>query len=242
MAPSSTIVGVRAATSTGASPRARSRSAALGAGSLPALLRALFPLEVAVAGLAGDGPGAAPCPAEERLVAAAPASRQRAFAAGRACAHAALTTLGAPRAPLGRDAAGRPAWPEGFVGAITHTGGLAAAAVAPRERVAGVGLDAERRHPAAAIARRICTHEELRELARLAEPERSLRLTVLFSAKESAIKALPGPVAAELGLSELGIDARGGRFHVSLRGDRIDGDGRFTVADGLVLTALSLPA
>ena len=69
-------------------------------------------------------------PQEDMLVAQAGPKRRRDFALGRACAHAALSTLGHDMAVIGRRENGAPHWPDGVVGSITHTSGYAAALVA----------------------------------------------------------------------------------------------------------------
>lgn len=103
--------------------------------------------------------------------------------------------LGAPAAAgaVGRLEDGSPRWPNGIVGAMTHTPNLAAAAVMRAEDASGLGLDAEplmSRHRAATVARRISSAAELSSIAEHAALRSPEALTVIFSAKESIFKCL----------------------------------------------------
>ena len=72
-------------------------------------------------------------------------TRQREFLAGRFCAREALREIAPQRADatlaIGENRA--PIWPDGTVGSITHTGGIAAAAVARTSDARAIGLDVE---------------------------------------------------------------------------------------------------
>lgn len=81
---------------------------------------------------------------EAHLVDAAVHKRRAEFAAGRACARAALSAIGQPAAPVLAGPRGEPRWPSGVVGSITHSNNLAAAAVARSAAgLAGLGIDVE---------------------------------------------------------------------------------------------------
>ena len=82
-------------------------------------------------------------PAEEAAIARAVAKRRSEFATGRACARAALAKLGLPPVPIVPGLRGAPQWPAGVTGSITHCAGYRASAVARLTDVAGIGLDAE---------------------------------------------------------------------------------------------------
>jgi 4'-phosphopantetheinyl transferase EntD len=124
-------------------------------------------------------------PGEERLVASAVPSRRAEFAAGRACARAALRMLGVTEAAILADEQRAPRWPDGVVGSITHCGGFTAAAVALRRDVALLGIDAELRGALDDTELVVSDGERRRAAAVLgADADR-----VLFSAKESIFKA-----------------------------------------------------
>jgi enterobactin synthetase component D len=120
--------------------------------------------------------------------------RQTEFLAGRHCAAVSIERC---RSDLGRvtvaaAADGRPLWPDGLVGSITHSAGFAWAAVARSEQARGLGIDSEVRlddERAAALAGSILTRAELRALraARLGD---GAAVTLAFSAKESLFKCL----------------------------------------------------
>jgi 4'-phosphopantetheinyl transferase EntD len=112
-------------------------------------------VEQLLAQLAPDASGVAACRVDEslvdqlddeerELVRSARPVRRAEFAAGRACAHRALATIGADVRSIGRGPRRQPAWPPGVTGSITHADGLAASMATPvSESVAAVGLDVE---------------------------------------------------------------------------------------------------
>ncbi len=128
----------------------------------------------------------------ERLLSSAD-KRRAEYVAGRLCARQALHDLTHEAVALGQTAAGPPAWPAGTVGSITHSRGLAAAAVASQTSVAGLGIDAEARIPAARahrLAPQILVESEREWLATLDSGAASEFVTTAFSLKESLFKAL----------------------------------------------------
>src|SRR5690606_8339287 len=78
---------------------------------------------------------------EAALVKNAVETRRRQFEAGRSAAREALASFGVRAQPILRGAVGEPLWPDGFVGSITHTRSVAAAAVASRDDFQGIGID-----------------------------------------------------------------------------------------------------
>ncbi|MEN8654880.1 enterobactin synthetase [Streptomyces sp. 21So2-11] len=149
-------------------------------------------------------------PTEEQLCAGHLPARARTFLSGRAALRRALARAGQPggaTAEIPYEADGfRPRLPRGSVGSLSHSGGVAVALAAPAARCAGLGVDLER-HPLPQAAGRVVlsgkeqlflTGEfgdfggpgELGVLGADAACERRLR--ELFSAKESAYKALYG--------------------------------------------------
>jgi 4'-phosphopantetheinyl transferase EntD len=155
--------------------------------------------------------------AEERAaIADASDGRRREFLGGRVCARRALELLGiSPVAvPIGVD--GAPVWPDGIVGSITHKGRYRAAAVAFATDVAGLGIDAELNAPLpAGVIERIASPAEIEAVERLLADRPGLAWDrLLFSAKESAVKAchglglgLSGARAAEVRLDTGGTTA-----------------------------------
>lgn len=142
----------------------------------------LPPGTVACVGSDGGDPGSLPAN-EARCVAQAVPRRQRQFAAGRQLARAALEQLGHPVAALPATPDRGPAWPRGVVGSITHTTGLAIAAVSTA--LDGLGVDAEACGllPDASAAR-VLLREELNRW-----PAGDEQRIAVFAAKEAIYKA-----------------------------------------------------
>jgi enterobactin synthetase component D / holo-[acyl-carrier protein] synthase len=217
------------------------------------VIEAILPAEVAVAETREDGDRdeAALFPEERALVARAVPKRRREFAAGRACAHQALERLGFPPEPVGAGERGEPLWPAGAVGSITHCRGYCGAAVAHARDLTAIGIDAEP-HAAlpAGLLGDIAQAEERAALAALARTDPEIHWDrLLFSAKEAAYKAWHPLAGRWLGLLDttIEIEAAEGRF-VARAGVSAGGDqpgvleGRWLVAEGLVLTAVAVGA
>jgi 4'-phosphopantetheinyl transferase EntD len=137
-----------------------------------------------------DLEGFVPHPDEAAAVSErAVASRHRDFRLGRLAARRALLRVRGDAPPVRRAEDGRPLWPNDVVGSISHSGGLAVAAVAPRARCAGIGVDVEQlsRTLKTDITPRVCTE---RELPWVRAGEGNDRLLMLFAAKEVVFKCL----------------------------------------------------
>ncbi len=146
-----------------------------------------------------------------------------------------------------------PVWPAGVVGSITHTRGFRGAAVAWRSVVRSVGIDAEV-HDALpdGVLDAVSSSSERSALAELAagRPEVSWD-RLLFSAKESVYKTWFPLTGCWLGFEDAELEPfQDGTFRARLlvEGPTVDGvvvsafDGRWAVADGILVTAIALPA
>jgi enterobactin synthetase component D len=229
----------------------------------PVDLRALFPAHVFHHALAidleapGDPRARFPeIPLPDELARAVP-KRRAEFLAGRHCARRAIAAaapeLAHASVPVGPNRA--PQWPAELVGAITHTQGVAAAAVARRALARGVGLDAEvwmRADRAAPLADALATARELDGLERATGWARAEVLTLVFSAKETVFKCLYPEVGRYFGFHDAevrAVDAAAGTFVAALcatltpaleRGLVLRG--RFARSDVHVCTAMVLEA
>lgn len=130
---------------------------------------------------------AAPLPPQ--LMRAVP-KRKAEFLAGRRCAAEAIRRLtGQTIFPgMGEDRA--PIWPEGVVGAISHSGDRAIALAGVGSRFLGIGIDIEKllsEEEAHDIATQALTAHELHSLGNVIDP---FMTGLIFSAKESLFKAL----------------------------------------------------
>ena len=155
------------------------------------MLKQLLPDDVALVVAEESDYAAEVMPAEQRYIARAVLKRQREFKAGRSCARRALAVLGQPSEfAIAKGEMGRPMWPEGIVGSITHTHGYCAAALALSAKYLGIGVDVEENTPLdEALLTMICTARELQWLEQ--EPRSKLDWgKKIFSMKESVYKAL----------------------------------------------------
>jgi len=156
-------------------------------------------------------------PAEEAAVAKAVARRRREFAAGRACARAALERLGAQAGAIPRGPDRAPVWPGGHVGSIAHCDGFCAAVVARPGTARSLGLDAEAAAPLAPdMAAHVCRPEELARFAALPDPVGSSWPKLAFSAKEAFYKCYFPIARTYLGFEDVSVWFSDDRFRIVL--------------------------
>ena len=188
-------------------------------------------------------------PEEEAQIAESVPKRRAEYASVRACARQALARLGLPESPLPRGERGAPVWPEGVTGSMTHCTGYRAAAVAWTSSLASLGIDAEEHGPLPdGVFESVSVPQERQALATLSDNVHWDR--ILFSAKESSYKAWFPLTGAWLDFHQAHLDLRpDGRFtsYLLVPGPRVNNhtldrfEGRWLVADGLVLTAIAVP-
>lgn len=141
--------------------------------------------------------------------------RQREYLAGRISAGHALRQFLGPAASGGdivADDDDVPRWPEGVVGSISHGAGFGFAAVAGADRYRGLGVDVERvvsPQQAGRLGARVLNEREMSlrqgSAGGLTEAE---MFTLVFSAKESAYKALFPRDRQVLGFSDVELERR----------------------------------
>lgn len=119
--------------------------------------------------------------------------RQAEYFFGRLAASMALSSAGVAQPRIARGTLRQPVFPSGYVGSITHTSRLAAAAVLPAADCDGIGLDIEELLSDASLpdVERIALCPEEVDVLRAcnAMPYDAL-VTLAFSAKESFYKAV----------------------------------------------------
>ncbi|MGJ6125095.1 4'-phosphopantetheinyl transferase [Mycolicibacterium sp. Y3] len=217
------------------------------------LLRAVVPEVVVSAEIYDDPPGLAPLPEEEPLVARSVAKRRNEFVTVRHCARQALGELGLAPVPILKGDKGEPCWPDGVVGSLTHCDGFRGAVVGRSAEVRALGIDAE-------------PHDTLPKgvLDAISLPVERLELgglpgglhwdRILFCAKEATYKAWFPLTHRWLGFEDAHIrfstDSSGsaGTFESRILIDPAAESGpplnvlagRWTVRDGLALTAITL--
>jgi 4'-phosphopantetheinyl transferase EntD len=218
------------------------------------MLEGILPPSAAVAEVRGDIADAALFPEEAEAIGRAVEKRRREFRTGRACARAALAELGVEPQAIPSGERGAPQWPGGIVGSITHCDGYRAAALARGADLLTIGIDAE--VDAAlpdGVLSDVALPEERRALELLGREEPRLSWDrLLFSIKESVYKAWYPLAERWLGFEDarVTIDRDRGSFAArllvpgpDLEGEELSGfSGRWLAHDGLLLTAIAVPA
>jgi 4'-phosphopantetheinyl transferase EntD len=135
--------------------------------------------------------------------------------AGRAAARTAFDRAGAAGlGVLGNAPDGRPQWPAGWAGSISHGAGVAVAAVGFRHRAVGIDVERSGALPLEdAVA--VFAPAELEQAARAAHP--AAVTTIIWSAKEAAFKAWSGACGGLTGVDPIDILIRADFRDGSLR-------------------------
>lgn len=150
-------------------------------------LQVLLPHGIRAIGLSSTG--SPPCAAASAGASIELSRRRLEHAAGRRCADAAVECLGIVSGTIGSRRDGRPSWPQGVTGSITHTDGFAAAAVGERAHYRAIGIDAERiGEVSRELWSRIFVDHETRWLHSLRGSDQARAATSMFSAKEAFYK------------------------------------------------------
>jgi 4'-phosphopantetheinyl transferase EntD len=173
------------------------------------------------------------------------------FRAGRALARAALRQAGGDGVSIPMRADRSPIWPAGWIGSISHSGDVCAAAAAPAGPVCGLGLDIELNDLAdERMLRYVCTQAELAR-ATDALPGRDLAPRLLFSAKEAFYKAYHPLYARFVGFLDVQVrlapaaDGAFGTFAIEpVSANLVDAArhafaGRWRIAGGAVLAGVT---
>jgi 4'-phosphopantetheinyl transferase EntD len=217
------------------------------------LLSTVLPPVLASAELYGDPADLAPLPEEEPLIARSVAKRRNEFVTVRYCARKALGDLGLPPVPILKGDKGEPCWPDGVVGSLTHCEGFRGAVVGRTAEVRSVGIDAE---PHAVLPKGVLDAISLpaERSALSGLPGGAHWDRVLFCAKEATYKAWFPLTHRWLGFEDAhitftvdGSGSAGGFESKILVDPRAESgppltalSGRWSVGDGLVLTAIVL--
>ena len=217
------------------------------------LLSGVLPNTVAAAEMYDDPTDLVPLPEEEPLVARSVAKRRNEFVTVRYCARQALGELGLPPVPILKGDKGEPCWPDGVVGSLTHCEGFRGAVVGRKAEVRSVGIDAE---PHGVLPKgvldAISLPAERAELTGL--PAKLHWDRILFCTKEATYKAWFPLTHRWLGFEDAhitftvdGSGAAGAFSSVILIDPAAESGppltslaGRWSVGDGLVLTAIVL--
>lgn len=184
-------------------------------------------------------------PLEQVMLGDVAPQRRRDFVAGRRCASRCMELLGHAPAPVLIGPQREPVWPPGLIGSITHTEGLAAAAVARVSSVRGIGIDAERNLPLPPrILELIATAAEREWAARIDPSMISNPGCLLFCVKEATYKVWYPLTRRWLGFEDVTVEfnIESESFVVAIleRGPIQQLFGRYSIAEGLVVAAIEL--
>lgn len=218
------------------------------------MLEAILPASASVAATRADIPDAALFSVEAAAVERAVEGRRREFATARACARSALASWGMSRRAIPALPSGAPRWPAGIVGSITHCDGYRGCAVARAEDLAAVGIDAEPNValPVGLLSDIAVASERVWVRGLLRREPRVRWDRLLFSIKESVYKAWFPLTGRRLGFEQavVSVDSPSGGFTARLlvSGPWVGGarlaelSGRWVAWDGMLLTAVAVPA
>ena len=215
-----------------------------------ALLAGLFPTSVVAFEARGAVAPETLHPQEAEYVTRATPKRVREFAAGRACARAALAQLQIEGFPLHVGPDREPQWPGGVSGSITHTADYCGVVVARNTHLTALGVDAETRAAVRpALWRQICTAEEQAWLRQIGEAQALEMATLIFSAKEAFFKCQFPATRQWLNFSDVSVSVEANAFWVHPRARlRLESllpapwRGRFALQDELVVTGICIAA
>ncbi|MGH9428987.1 MAG: 4'-phosphopantetheinyl transferase family protein [Terriglobia bacterium] len=139
-------------------------------------------------------------PDEKVLIAKSREARKRSFAAGRVAARRALEKMtGCKDVPILSGQSREPQWPEGIIGSISHTDGMAVAAVARAPEIRLLGIDIEQSsHIIDDGMVGLIASEQEAVWIRKDKEDQNQRALLLFSAKESVYKGFFPPSQTHL--------------------------------------------
>ncbi|MDP0560823.1 MAG: 4'-phosphopantetheinyl transferase superfamily protein [Candidatus Endonucleobacter sp. (ex Gigantidas childressi)] len=155
-------------------------------------------------------------------------NRQSEFLAGRYCASKGLYVLGAKNREVVINDDGSPSWPDGYMGSISHSHGMALAVTGYRDQYRSIGVDIERLiscKRAEKLSKVVLLAEEMKLQESLCLPS-SWFFTLAFSAKESLFKLLHKEVKRFFGFKSAAIkmvDIRQKTFVIELN-DNLSSD------------------
>jgi 4'-phosphopantetheinyl transferase EntD len=157
-------------------------------------------------------------PEEAAWIESAPKGRREEFLTGRWCAQQALRQLGLQPSPVGVGPQHQPLWPPGIVGSITHAAGIATVVVARAGNCIGIGIDLLENADATRALRDaagLIASEDEEEEARVAASGLVDARALVFSVKESAIKAISPTLRRFLDFREIDVRFPADRFDLS---------------------------
>jgi 4'-phosphopantetheinyl transferase EntD len=179
-------------------------------------------------------------PSEEAYIANAIPRRRNEFSTGRWCARQALQRIGVPPCAIPVGPRREPVWPPGSTGSITHAGGLCAAVAFRAKPGQGAGIDlleAEQARRLLDNAANLISSSAEESAARAAIPPAIDSRALLFSAKESVIKAISARTARFVDFTEIYVGVEGFTFLAYFGGTDPIARGWWNTSEGFLVTA-----
>lgn len=189
---------------------------------------------------------------ERSIVSKAIDKRRFEFSCGRVCARKALDRMGQKPVPILHDKNGRPVWPKGFVGSISHSSSWAGAAISRSKQVFTIGFDIETiDRIRAPILKRIITASEQSRINKLTGQACQNYAALIFSAKEAFFKSFSSHYSKPLRFKDISIipENNSATFKIILNADLAvfskNHPGpvcRYIVYEKNIFTAITYPA
>jgi enterobactin synthetase component D len=160
-------------------------------------------------------------PQERQSNPGARSRRRNDYNTGRLCARRALDYLGIGREAIPPGQRGRPLWPKGVIGSISHAAGFWCAAVSDSKRSLGIDVERLDRSMSASMLERVCTPHELESICKWEGQGMDAAAILVFSAKEALYKCLYPLVGTfiQFQAAEINVDWDSDRFTVCLMED-----------------------
>jgi 4'-phosphopantetheinyl transferase EntD len=188
---------------------------------------------------------------EDHPLSGATPKRKREFSAGRESARTALTKLGIVDTHIPIGLSREPLWPDGMVGSISHSAGLAIAIVAPRSHFAAIGIDIELAETVdRSLWSDILTYREIEWILKHSATQHANLASVIFCAKESFYKLQFPATKAWVDFldAEVSPDLDTGTFRlrcaqrsVARVFERREFVGKYILLNGFILVIMHLP-
>ena len=155
-------------------------------------------------------------PEEEKYVLSAVTARRAEFATGRYCAREILAKLGYAEIAIPVGPKREPLWPKNICGSISHDQGIAVAVISADQQISGLGIDLLGLESCIdgtgsgliADESEISSVDEMLHSVPGCEYQNVNPLILIFSAKESAIKAISPSLERYLDFREIQIESR----------------------------------
>jgi len=189
-------------------------------------------------------------PEEEKFVLNAVAARRAEFATGRHCAREVLAKLGYADIAIPVGPKREPLWPKNISGSISHDQGVVVAMISADQHISGLGIDLlglERRIDDTGSGL-IADESEINSVGEMlhsipgGEHQNVNPLLLIFSAKESAIKAISPSLEHYLDFREIQIESRASTLRARFLNFGTELDIHWRIIEEMIVTFTVIPS